>query len=433
MQKAFEADVVAATPVRPTRAAVVTGRLKALGRPKALLILAAMAFSVLVLARIYWPAANGLDVFGYPIGRDFINTWAGPQIALSGHVSTLYTFDDYVKAISRLFGQTVPFHNWSYPPFSLLLYWPLGQMPYFAALATWTIGLFAAYAFVGSRFVAKTHRIAMVLALACAPASLINVAGGQNGFLTATLFLGAILALDRRPLLAGVMIGLLTLKPQLGLVLPLALVALGAWRSIAATVVTVIVLVGVSTAVFGLEPWRQYLFATSAYQLELLKVFHGFYTYMMCSVLSAARMVGVPFPVAALLQTLVSVPVALLAGLAVRWTPDVRRRAMILATAAPLVTPYAFNYDLTMMSVVIAWRVIEGDLSNRVGLNSLYGLAWITPVLLMPLSLRGIPIAPLVLFALFAWTIVDVMRSRYISARRWPAGIGLAALGQATQ
>jgi hypothetical protein len=298
-------------------------------------------------------------------------------------------------------------------------------MPYFAALATWTIGLFAVYAFVASRFVGKSNRIAMVLALACAPASLINMVGGQNGFLTATLFLGAVLALDRRPLLAGVMIGLLTLKPQLGLVLPLALVTLGAWRTIAATVVTVLVLVGLSTMAFGLEPWRQYLFATSAYQLELLKVFRGFYTYMMCSVLSAGRTLGVPFPIAALIQTLVSIPVALVAGLAVRWAPAPRQRAMILATAAPLVTPYAFNYDLTMVSVVIAWRLIEGDMSHRASLKILYYLAWITPVLLMPLSLRAIAIAPVVLFALFACTIAEVIRSQPVLARRWPAGMRL--------
>ncbi len=400
--------------------------LTTLGRAKALLILLTLAFSLAVLSRMYWPASKGLDVFGYPIGRDFINSWAAPQIAFSGHLASLYNFDSYVAAISRLFGQALPFHNWSYPPFALLLYWPLGQMPYFVALAAWTISLFAAYAFVASRFVAKPHRIAMGLALACAPATVINIVGGQNGFLTASLFLGAILALERRPLLAGVMIGLLTLKPQLGLVLPLALLMLGAWRAIAAAVVTVIVLVGVSMAVFGLEPWRQYLFATSAYQLDLLKVFHGSYTYMICSVLSAARMVGVPFSIAAAIQTLISVPVALVAGVAVRWTPDARQRAMILATAAQLVTPYAFNYDLTLISVVVAWRLIEADLSHQAGRNSLYCLAWITPILLMPLNLRGVPIAPPVLLGLFACAIADVARSQDTAGHLWPSQMRLA-------
>jgi len=375
-----------------------------------------MAASLSFLGRIYGPAAHGIDKIGYPIGRDFINNWAGPKIAFSGHMMTLYDFDAYTKAIGVLFGQPLPFHNWSYPPFSLLLYWPLGQMPYFVALGTWTIGLFAVYAFVASRFVARANRVTMVLVLLCAPACLVNAVGGQNGFLTATLFLGAILALDRRPILAGVLIGLLTIKPQLGLVLPLALLSLRAWRTIASTLVTIIVLVAVSTAVFGFEPWRRYLFETSAYQLELLKQFHGFYTYMMCSVLSGARTLGAPFQVAALAQTFVAVPVALLSGLAVRWTADARQRAMILATAAPLVTPYAFNYDLTLVTVVIAWRLIEDDMANRPGRTSLYFVAWLTPVLLMPLNMRAIPIAPLALLALFARTIADVAGPAGVSA-----------------
>jgi hypothetical protein len=394
--------------------------LTALGRPKALLVLAGIALSLSFLSRIYWPASHGLDIAGYPIGRDFINNWAGPQIAFRGHVMTLYDLEAYPKAISRLFGHTLPFHNWSYPPFSLLLYWPLGQAPYFVALGTWTIGLFAAYAFVASRFVAPANRLAMVLALVCAPACLVNVVGGQNGFLTATLFLGAILALDRRPILAGMLIGLLTLKPQLGLVLPLALLSLRAWRTIASTLVTIIVLVAVSMAAFGLEPWRRYLFETSAYQLELLKQFHGFYTYMMCSVLSGARTLGVPFPVAALVQTFVALPVVLLSGLAVRWTADARQRAMILATAAPLVTPYAFNYDLTLVTVVVAWRLIEDNWANRLGRTTPYVFAWLTPVLLMPLNMRSIPIAPLALLALFACTIADVAGPGGVSARLRP-------------
>jgi len=389
-------------------------------RPKALLILGGMAASLSFLSRIYWPAAHGLDKFGYPIGRDFINNWAGPKIAFGGHVMTLYDLNAYANAIGRLFGQPLPFHNWSYPPFLLLLYWPLGQMPYFVALGTWTISLFAAYAFVASRFVARANRLAMVLILVCAPACLVNMVGGQNGFLTATLFLGAILALDRRPILAGVLIGLLTIKPQLGLVLPLALLSLKAWRTIATTFVTIIVLVVVSTAVFGLEPWRRYLFETSAYQLELLKHFQGFYTYMMCSVLSGARTLGLPFQVAAFIQTFIAVPVVLLSGLAVRWTADPRQRAMILATAAPLITPYDFNYDLTLVTVVIAWRLIEEDMANRPGRTTLYFVAWLTPVLLMPLNARGIPIAPVALLALFARTIADVAGPGGVAARLRP-------------
>ncbi len=118
-----------------------------------------------------------------------------------------------------MFRTALPFHNWGYPPFTLLLLRPLGGLPYFAALALWTAGLFAVFAGVTLSQVPPERRGAALVALALAPACLINAVGGQNGFLTAALLLGGLLALDRRPILAGILFGLLTWKPHLGLVL----------------------------------------------------------------------------------------------------------------------------------------------------------------------------------------------------------------------
>ncbi len=368
-----------------------------------------LVFTLCFLAPFYWPARDGLDIHGYPLGRDFINNWVGPQVAFSGRLMRLYDLDAYVAELGRVFGRPLPFHNWGYPPFCLLLYWPLGRMPYFLALSTWTFGLFAAFAWTAARLAPPGRRLAMVAALACAPASLINVAGGQNGFLSGALLLGGVLCLDRRPLLAGVLFGFLTFKPHLGLVLPLALVALGAWRTILSAVITTIALVAVSAAAFGLEPWRQYLFVTSVFQLGFLQGFHGFYTYMMCSVLAAARTLGASFALASAAQWAVSVPVILVSGLAMRWTKDVRQRAMILATATPLATPYAFNYDLTAVSAVVAWRLLaRAEEGPETTPRPLLVLAWLTPILMMPLNILHVPIAPVALLPLFITAVAEV-------------------------
>src|SRR5258708_2249378 len=42
-----------------------------------------------VLQLFYWPTANGVDVIGYPIGRDFINIWAGPRLAFGDRLWAL--------------------------------------------------------------------------------------------------------------------------------------------------------------------------------------------------------------------------------------------------------------------------------------------------------------------------------------------------------
>jgi hypothetical protein len=363
-----------------------------------------LIFSVMFLGRFYLPAHHGLDVQGYPIGRDFINNWVGPKVAFGGDVAHLYDIDAYIRAMNLFFGHPLPDSYWGYAPFCLLMYWPLSQMPYFWALATWTFGLFGLFAWTASRMVAPQQRLSMVVALACAPACLINAVGGQNGFLTGSLLLGGVLCIDRRPILAGVLFGLLTFKPHLGVVLPLALLTLRAWRTILAAVLTAIALVAASIAIFGLEPWRQYVFAMSTFQVGLLQGFAGFYTYMMCSVLTSLRTLGLPFSWASIVQWMIAAPVIVASGLSMAWTNDPRQRAMILATAAPLATPYVFNYDLTALTAVVAWRLLDGGPQPGPS-RALLFLAWLTPIVLMPLNMHHLPIAPFALLPLFVMTL----------------------------
>ena len=84
----------------------------------------------------------------HQIGRDFINIWAGPQLAFDGKLAVLFDLKAYHAAIGELFGHPLPFHNWGYPLFTLPVFWPLAQLPYFVALGVWTFGLFAIFAAV---------------------------------------------------------------------------------------------------------------------------------------------------------------------------------------------------------------------------------------------------------------------------------------------
>jgi hypothetical protein len=375
---------------------------------------ASVALFALPFTRFYAPAGGGLDVTGHPIGRDFINVWAGPRLAFGGNLATLFDLGAYAEAIGVLFGTPLPFHNWGYPPFSLLLLWPFAQLPYFWALALWTVLPFAVFAAVTLTQVEPGRRAYALVALALAPACLINAVGGQNGFLTAALFLGGISCLGRRPILAGVLFGLLTYKPHLGLALPFVLLALGAWRTILAAVATTLVLVAGSMAVFGLEPWHEYLASTSAYQLSLLERFEGFYTVMMASVFAGARTLGFSAGTAWAVQIAVTVPVLATAVWAVTRTRDPRRRAFLLASAAPLLTPYAFNYDLTALAAVLVWK-LAGP-SRLEDAPALYFLAWLAPIVPMALNLNVGPVVPIVLLAVFLKSVQEAVGDRHASA-----------------
>lgn len=367
-----------------------------------------------LLFRLYRPAGDGLDVTGHPIGRDFINVWAGSRLAFDGQIAALFDIAAYAESIGRLFGQPLPFHVWSYPPQTLLLIAPFGALPYFPALALWTLGLFAAFAGVTLSVVAPEARPRALALLALAPACLINTAGGQNGFLTGSLLLGGLLWLDRRPVLAGFLFGLLSFKPQLGVALPFVLIALGAWRALLSACIAALLLVAASLALFGIEPWQAYLTTTRAYQWLVIERFEGFYPVMMTSVYAGARTVGLPLQASLVLQACIALPVLAATVWAVRRTVDPRQRAAIVVCAVPLLTPYTFNYDLTGLAAVAVWRLCDREPEAA---SPWLLAAWLIPAVTIPVNMVGLGIAPVLLLALF------LLQLRRI-ATHWPAVLG---------
>jgi hypothetical protein len=384
-------------------------------------ILSVLLF-VPILTALYWPAGNGLDVTGHQIGRDFINVWIGPQLALKGQIATLFDLKAYQVALTTLFGQPLPFHAWSYPLFTLLAFWPLAQLPYFAALALWTFGLFAIYAGVTLSRIERPFRPVAFVLLVLAPAGLINIVGGQNGFLSAVLLLGGMLLLDRRPVLAGILFGLLTYKPHLGLVVPFVLLALGAWRTIAAATVTAMALCACSLAVFGFEPWRAYFEVTAAFQILLLERFSDFGVYMLTSVMGAARTFGFSLRSAFALQLAVAIPVLACAVWAVRQTADPARRAFVLVAATMLATPYALVYDLPALTAVMAWQLCRPQ-SPGLGRTLIFLAAWLAPIGAIFLNNWGLALTPIALTGVFALAVREAAGSRRPALR--PAGWNL--------
>jgi hypothetical protein len=371
----------------------------------------------------YWPAGDGLDVTGHQIGRDFLNNWIGPQLASDGQLLTLFDLQGYHAAIGRIYGHPLPFHNWGYPLFTMPFFWLFAQLPYFWALAVWTVGLFAIFAAVTLSQVDRAQRVHALIALMLAPACLINMIGGQNGFLSAALLIGGVLCIDKRPVLAGVLFGLLTFKPHLGIVLPFALIALRAWRVIAVAAVTAITLVAATLPFSGVEPWRLYIEVTGAYQALLLERFSGFYTIMMASVFAGVRSFGFGYATAMTLQIAVTISAIVAACWAVTRTTDPCRRAAVLACAAPLISPYAFNYDLTGMAAVLVW-ILAGRLPWRPALSPLYLFAWIAPTAMMHLNMSGIGIMPLALIGLFALAVREAAAGDAPERERAPLGLG---------
>ena len=203
-----------------------------------------------------WSGSIPRDGTTLAVGRDFLNLWMYGRAAFSAEPGLFYDLAAYRDALQTLLGMELNGQNWSYPPSLLFLAAPFGQLGYLPALACWTVlgvGLFLA---VARRHVSDWR---ILIPIAISPAALFCLVSGQSSYLTAAMLIAIFALLDRRPVMAGVLIGLLTVKPQLGILFPFMLMASGRWRIFAVAAVTSLVLAAITAAVFGAQVWIDFV------------------------------------------------------------------------------------------------------------------------------------------------------------------------------
>jgi hypothetical protein len=299
------------------------------------------------------------DPMGRPVGTDFLRLWTASYSLLNGEGRAIYDPDAFF-ALERAVTQpaTPNFYPWNYPPSSFLIVYPLALLPYLQSLAAWLALGLAGYLAALWRIFPTPLTLWVGLAF---PAVFWTITHGQTSFLTTTLFCWGLLQLPRRPVLAGILFGVLTLKPHLGLLLPVALAAGGHWRAIFAAALTALLFAAASVVLFGPGLWTDFLASTTGTRSMLESGMNFGHYYKVQSVFAAARLLGSPTLVAYSLQVLV----ALSATGAVIWVwrrptgdPDMRDAALMAAT--PLSTAFIFDYDLMLLAPAIAWLARKG-------------------------------------------------------------------------
>jgi alpha-1,2-mannosyltransferase len=337
-----------------------------------------------------------IDGTQFVLGRDFLNFWMGGRSVFGGGPAAWFDAGTYNAALRDMLGAPYPEHFWSYPPHLLLFIWPFGLMPYLPAYIAWCAIGVALYLFACSGAIARKH----LLFLAVAPGIAVCIFFGQNGFYTAALLIGGLFCLDRRPVLAGVLFGILTIKPQLGLLLPVVLVLERRWVTIASAVATLTVLVAATAMLFGWNVWIEFWQKVVPQQQWLTAHGGGLLFEMVSSVYYGGRLVHLPQSVDWVLQGITTA----LAFAAVAWCYWRRRDpALSLAlfvTATFLVTPYILNYDMVVFGFVVA-RLRERD-DNTMADHWLLIAVWTLPVTMMIAAVGFIPLAPAVLIAFAA-------------------------------
>jgi len=374
------------------------------------------------LAYLVASAHGIIDFRNRPLGTDFAGFYAAGTLVINGDVAAPYDVTRLHAGEQAIFGADAPLYSFSYPPFFLLIAATLARLPYALALALWQ-GVSLALYLLGLRAVLRTGRAAdaetdlardrlwVLLALGF-PGVFVNLAHGQNGLLTAALIAGALALLQPRPIVAGVLFGFLTYKPQFGPMIPLALIAGGYWRTVAAAVMTVALLVLATLSAFGPEAWRAFIASTEFMRTVLLESGAGGW-HKMQSVFSWTRMWGGSVALAYAMQAIVMV--ALGATLVWRWRAAVpfELKAAALCLAIPLAAPHSFDYDLMVLAPAIAFFAVHGA-THGFGPSTKTTLAvlWIMPAFARQIvGATLIPLAVPAMLAAYALALRDGSRA----------------------
>lgn len=322
------------------------------------------------------------------VGRDFAAFWTSATFALDGRAADAYGEPERA-ALASLFGpgQYPPFF---YPPPALFLWLPFALVPFVAAAALWITATGIAYV-TAIRAILKGGSIVPLIAF---PAVLVCALFGQNSLLSAALLGGAAVTLDRYPAIAGVFIGVLVYKPQLAFLAPLALILAGRWRAFAFASATTCVLVVGAAVFFGIDSWTEFVAVLPGAGAWNVGGAPGFGKF--ASPYAAVRLLDGSTSLAWLVQSVIAAAaIAALVLISLKRPGGAAEIALLVATTG-LCVPFFGNYDMVIFAVPGAWLITEAVANGwlpyeRATLAALY----VTPLLLIPASALGVPLAPL--------------------------------------
>jgi hypothetical protein len=358
-----------------------------------------LAVTIIAVATLFATAHGTLDYKGRPLGTDFSQVWTAGTMVWDGRAASVWDWPSHF-AVQQAFHRstTVDLYGWHYPPPFLLIAAALAMLPYIPALILWQAATLAPFTWMAQRFLGL--RDGWLFALA-APVTLICLAHGHNGFLTGLLLGGGLILLDRRPLLAGLLLGCLVYKPQFAMVIPLLLLATRQWKAILGAALSSLALIALTLAIWGWPVWQAFLDSLPLTKHVVIEQGRTGWEKIM-SPFSAVRSWGMAIGPAYVVQGAASI-FAIGATLWLAWKrrPALRNAAV---TAAVLIsTPYVLDYDFVVLLLGIGFLWKDGEEHGWAKWEkSLLALAWAAP-----LFARGLAAATL--FPLGLLTAISVL------------------------
>lgn len=306
--------------------------------------------------------------------RDFITYYAAAELAEQGRVTDAYDLEKMHQAEKAVWPKSEKY-AWFYPPTFHALVKPLAALDYKPAFALFMAATFLLY-MLAVRRLARPWSV--LLPAAAFPAVLVNLIYGQNAFLTAGLIILAFANLYSRPVLAGTLIGLLVIKPQMAVLLPLLLICGRHWQTFTAAAITATLVCLLSTWSIGVDAWPAF-FQSLRDAREYLEIGRLRWSQMI-SLFADVKQLGGSTALA------YGVHIAwagiLLALSVFTWlrTRDLALRATTFVLATLHFSPYMYDYELVWMALPLILLGIRG---SRLGWlrfeRELLLLAWLFP------------------------------------------------------
>jgi hypothetical protein len=343
-----------------------------------------------------------------PTSLDYMSFQAAGTLADRGTPAAAYDERVLGQTEKEIYGdRRIPLFGFYYPPVFQLLCAALAWLPF-----TWSYLVFMAATALGYLAVLRgTLRDAMITgALISFPAVFYTIVVGQNAFLTAALFGGALLLLDRRPVVAGILFGAMCYKPHFLVLVPVALIAGRYWKTLAAAAVTGLAIAALSLLVLGWETWHAFLtntlLAQSVFETGRVRFWY------LVSAFGAVRLVGGANVLALGVQGVGSLAAAAIVATVWYRRPEPAIRSAVLIAATLVAVPVILFYDLLPATIAIAWLIADARRRGYLPWEKIiYCAMWPVALLCRGVGEKtGVPTGWLVTFALLALAVLHARR-----------------------
>lgn len=319
----------------------------------------------LIVALILWSGAaivtfstsGPRNLVDHLKGEDFVQIYTLAHAAFEGAYPTLQTQQEfYARQVELVPASAQDRYLPVYPPTAALIFRPFAYLPYSTAVLGWIVVTILGYATVAwgaSRLVNLSRDRGFLLRAAAAfPPFFLLVLYGQTTLIPLLAFALSWLALRaRRPLLAGLALGLLSVKPQFAL--PIGIVLAGGMNGWILLGLGLSVGVQLAAVAWVMGPQALTAYAGTVSGLSAVEHLLEPDPWRMHSMRALTRLIADPagdiaWVIGGLIVLMIAVRI---------WRSDapVDARYGLVVIATVLVNPHLFAYDAVVLILPFLW------------------------------------------------------------------------------